>query len=359
MSRYRSKVTILGAAASLAVLAACSSGGSSSSSSAATSGTTSGAGSSASASSSASSSSGVSASVMAAAAKIPPISFVSSNTGNGFFIAAHCAMVQEAAKYHLNVKYYGSTPYAPSAQLPVLNSVAATNPKVLIVSPTDPTALDAPLQQMKSNGTQIFTYDATTANPALSDAFVHSNEYKAGYDGGLALAQAMGDKGTALIIDIIAGNPLVVARTGGMRAALVAHGITVLATQYDGETATNDTSIVNSTLAAHPDLGGIAAMYSEATDGVIAALKGANKMPQVKVVGYDGEPNLYNWVKDGTLTALVVSPAHDDIVQVVNWLLDEAEGKPISPKTVELTMYVVTKQNINEPQIAAQEYTAC
>jgi ABC-type sugar transport system substrate-binding protein len=268
-------------------------------------------------------------------------------------------MVQEAAKYHLDVKYYGSTPYAPSAQLPVLNSVAATSPKVLIVSPTDPAALDAPLQQMKSSGTQIFTYDATTANPTLSDAFVHSNEYQAGYDGGLALAKAMGDKGTALIIDIIAGNPLVVARTGGMRAALVAHGITVLPTQYDGETATNDTSIVNSTLAAHPNLGGVAAMYSEATDGVVAALKGANKMSQVKVVGFDGEPNLFNWVKDGTLAALVVSSARDDIVQVVNWLLQQAEGKPISPKTVELTMPVVTKQNINDPQIADQEYTAC
>jgi ABC-type sugar transport system substrate-binding protein len=339
MSRYRSKAVCIVAAASLTLLAACSSSGSTAASSATTSGASSGG--------------------AAAASKIPPISFVSSNTGNGFFIAAHCAMVQQAAKYHLSVKYYGSTPYAPSAQLPVLNSVAATNPKVLIVSPTDPTALDPPLQQMKSTGAQIFTYDATTANPALSNAFVHSNEYQAGYNGGLKLAKSMGDKGTALIIDIIAGNPLVVARTGGMRAALVAHGITVLPTQYDGESATNDTSIVNSTLAAHPNLGGIAAMYSEATDGVIAALKGANKMSQVKVVGYDGEPNLFNWVRNGTLVALVVSSAHDDIVQVVKWLLEEAEGKKISPTTVELTMPVVTKQNINEPQIADQEYTAC
>jgi len=60
-----------------------------------------------------------------------------------------------------------------------------------------------------------------------------------------------------------------------------------LSTQYDGQDASKDASIVNATLAAHPNLSAVVPVYNTAAEGVIPALKADNKIGKVKVVTFD------------------------------------------------------------------------
>ena len=284
------------------------------------------------------------------------------NTGNGFYIAAQCGMIAAAKDAGVEIKYYGNTPFSPQAQLPVLNAIAATNPAVLIVPTTDPNALDAPLRQMKQSGTKIIAFDNAPADSSLYDGFVEADQVQGGVEAADRINKLLDGKGKVLLIDLRPGVTAVNYHTKGFLGEIKKYpGITVLPTTYDQELADKDASIVNATLAANPDLAAVVPMYNEAADGAIAALKGDGKLSQVKIVTFDGEPDLVNWVKDGTIDSFILNPPFSVSKKALEMALQALKGETISPKVVQIDMPLVDKSNVDDPTVSAEFYrtTAC
>ena len=61
-------------------------------------------------------------------------------------------------------------------------------------------------------------------------------------------------------------------------------------------------------LSAHPNIVGVVAGNDEMALGAIQALKDANKLKQVKVLGFDGNQDAVNAVKSGEMVATVLQP---------------------------------------------------
>jgi ribose transport system substrate-binding protein len=290
------------------------------------------------------------------------IAWESANTGNGFYIAAQCGMIAAAKEAGVDIKYYGNTPFSAQAQLPVLNAIAATNPNVLIVPTTDPNALDAPLRQMKESGTKIIAFDNAPADASLYDGFVEADQVQGGVEAAERINKILGGKGKVLLIDLRPGVTAVNDHTKGFLQEIKKYpGITVLPTTFDQESADKDASIVNATLAANPDLAAVVPMYNEAADGAIAALKGNDKLSQVKIVTFDGEPDLVNWVKDGTIDSFILNPPFSVSKKALEMAQQALNGQTISPKVVKIDMPLVDKSNVGDPTVSAQFYraTAC
>jgi ribose transport system substrate-binding protein len=290
------------------------------------------------------------------------IAWESANTGNGFYIAAQCGMIAAAKEAGVEIKYFGNTPFSAQAQLPVLNAIAATSPAALIVPTTDPQALDAPLREMKQNGTKIIAFDNAPADDSLYDGFVEANQVQGGVEAADRIGKLLDGKGKVLLIDLRPGVTAVNDHTKGFLEEIKKFpGITVLPTTYDQESADKDAQIVNATLAANPDLAAVVPMYNEAADGAIAALKGNDKLSQVKIVTFDGEPDLVNWVKDGTIDSFILNPPFSVSKKALAMALQALKGEAISPKVVQVDMPLVDKTNIDDPAVSAEFYrtTAC
>ncbi len=291
------------------------------------------------------------------AAKTGTIAWESANTGNGFYIAAQCGMVAAAKSAGVTVKYYGNTPFSAQAQLPVLNAIAATNPKVLIVPTTDPAALDAPISQMRANGTKVIAFDNAPSDSSLYDGFVEANQVQGGVEAADRIAKILNGKGKVLLIDLRPGVAAVNDHTVGFLKEIKKFpGIKPLATTYDQESADKDASIVNATLAANPDLAAVVPMYNEAADGAVAALRAANKLSSIKIVTFDGEPDLVGWVKDGTIDSFILNPPFSVSKKALAMALQALKGETISPKVVQLDMPLVTKDNVNDPKVSSEFY---
>ena len=164
------------------------------------------------------------------------IAWESANSGNGFYIAAQCGMVEAAKEAGVEIKYYGNTPFSPQAQLPVLNAIAATSPAVLIVPTTDPKALDAPLRQMRQSGTKVIAFDNAPADASLYDGFVEADQVQGGVEAADRINKLLDGKGKVLLIDLRPGVTAVNDHTKGFLEEIKKYpGITVLPTTYDQE----------------------------------------------------------------------------------------------------------------------------
>jgi ribose transport system substrate-binding protein len=81
--------------------------------------------------------------------------------------------------------------------------------------------------------------------------------------------------------------------------------IQIVGREYANSQPAAATSAVNTALLKFPDLAGIFAIDGTAGTGAVAALRNANKVGQVKLVGYDAYKAEVDALKEGVFTALI------------------------------------------------------
>jgi ribose transport system substrate-binding protein len=288
------------------------------------------------------------------------IAYSSPDDGNGYQESFQCGIIAAAKKDGVKLSITGANEYSPAAQIPVLNAVAATHPDAVITSATDATALQAPLQQLKSAGSKVVIYDdPNNQYGSIASAMVTANHYQGGQESAAELVKTMGTTGTVLVIDIAPGNPSTNARQMGFLAGVKKYsGITVLPVQYDANDRTKDASIVDATLSAHPNLTAIVGVYDGAGEGIMTALQAANKIGKVKVVTFDADPQLVQDVKAGSIYAIVNQAPFAQAQKAMQLAIEAAKGEKISPVVTKIAMPIVTQANVDTAAIQKELYVS-
>jgi len=108
-------------------------------------------------------------------------------------------------------------------------------------------------------------------------------------------------------------------------------------------TALNQTTDV---LAANPDLKGIFGANEPTAVGMGRAIKQAGKAGQVAAIGFDGNKDLQDFVKDGTLNAILVQGSFQMGEKGVQAIMELMDGKSVEPQ-IDTGVVLVTKDNID------------
>jgi ribose transport system substrate-binding protein len=298
-------------------------------------------------------STGTSAGGSAATGSDATYAYVSPNTGNSFHISAQCGVVRAAKDLGVKLEVQGASAFSADAQIPVLQAVAAKNPSALITTATDSKALETPLQQIKDAGTHVVLYDSGVDDESIPDAFVGADNV----GGGKILAEQVGKdlngKGLILPIDL---NPGVVSTNDRAKGFLEGikefPGITVLDTQYDAYTPSKTTQIVDATLSAHPELTAVVPMYNDGAIAALSTLTQTDAGSKVKVFTFDADPAIVKDIKAGTIQAAVTQQPYKEGRQALEAAIAAVNGKKIDPKTQLIPMLLVTKENVDDPQLA-------
>lgn len=336
----RSLGSALAVAAAASVLAACSSGAASPGS---TGSTTSGA---------------VSDSGSTDGA-IGPVAYVSANN-DIYFGTIGCGAKKQATAQNVSFSQAAPSSYDPSVQIPVLNSVIAKKPKLIIIASTDQSALLPPLLSAKQQGIKIIEVeDATNDADSIAESVIQLDNAAGGRMAADALAKQLGGKGSVLPLDLQPGDITTNTRTKGFEDEIKAKypGITILPTQYYSNDLQKAATIVSSTLAAHPGLSAVFSANTFGTEGAATAVQQAGKAGKVKVVGFDAEPKEVTDLKQNSVQALIAGNAltegQDSIEQAVNVL----SGKPTT-KNITLPFILMTQSNISDPGVSKYVYNS-
>jgi len=104
-------------------------------------------------------------------------------------------------------------------------------------------------------------------------------------------------------------------------------------------------------MQAHPDLKGIFAINDPAALGARAALEKANKADQVVIVGFDGQPEGKQAIKDGKIYADPIQFPDKMGIQVVQALIKYSKGEELPAQTLIPTELYKQEDALKDPDL--------
>jgi ribose transport system substrate-binding protein len=268
---------------------------------------------------------------------------------------------QAAAKKLGNVKvvFTGSpAQFSPPTQIPYLNGAIARHPDAILIAPTDKTALISPIQRAISAGIPVATVDTFITKP-LAFTNVSTDNLAGGRAAADALVKAIGGSGEVAAISVNPGISTTDQRRDGFIQELKKYpNVKYLGVQYSNDDQTKASNEMSALIAGHPNLKGVFAMNVVTGNGVTAAVKSAGKAGQIKLVEFDAGPPQVQALREGTIDALVAQYPYGIGYQAVNLAYQYVTGHKAGIKAHYGTgSAVVTKANVNTPQIKKYLYT--
>ena len=116
----------------------------------------------------------------ASAATKYTIELIPGLTADPFYITMRYGAEREAAKLGVTLKWAGAAAFSPTTQIPVVNSVLASKPTALLIAPTDPHALFAPINAYVKAGIPVIAVNTTLANTSILTSAISSDNYQGG-----------------------------------------------------------------------------------------------------------------------------------------------------------------------------------
>ncbi|WP_436227484.1 ABC transporter substrate-binding protein [Caballeronia sp. LjRoot29] len=254
-------------------------------------------------------------------------------------------------------KGYTMTFQGPAAESDIAAEVNmvenAVNRKVagIVLAASDPDALVPAVKKAWEAHIPVVIIDS-----ALSDsgkpyyqAFLSTDNEKAGEMCAQALIQRVGQTGKIALMSYVAGAGSEVGRVGGFRKYLAAHSkLQVVGPYYSQSQMANALNQTTDVLAANPDLKGIFGANEPTAVGMGRALAQSGKAGKVIAVGFDGNSDLQNFVKDGTIQAIAVQGSYQMGYKGIQTVIGVIEKKA-PPKFVDTGVVMVDKGNIDLP----------
>lgn len=256
------------------------------------------------------------------------------------------------------MKGYTTSFSGPAAETEVADEVKlvenAISRKVagIVLAPSDPEAFIPTLKKAFAARIPVILIDSpiSSSGRIYYQAMLSTDNVKAGAMAAKALIAKVGTTGKIAVMSFVKGAGSEAARIKGFTEYIKARSsLTIVGPYYsnsDADTATKQTLEV---LTNNPDLKGLFGANEPTAVGMGRAIAKAGKAGKVAAVGFDGNSDLQNFVKDGTLEGIVVQSAYNMGALGVRTVVDVLEGQRVPPVLDTGAVYV-HKGNITKPE---------
>ena len=221
----------------------------------------------------------------------------------------------------------------------------------IILVPCDRLSVGPSVQAANKAGIPVFTVDAKcAAENAKIEGHVGTDNFQGGELAGKAMITALGDAGgKVLVLDFKKANSCVL-RVGGFKKVIDAHNTTAtgkieIVSELDGNgDRTKGYQSTADALPAHEDLDAIFAINDPSALGAYTAVKEAKRDDKIKIIGFDGQLDGKQAIKDGKLYADPIQ--HPDKMgrQIVQLIMKYQAGEKFESETlIPATLYTKTQ----------------
>ena len=181
-------------------------------------------------------------------------------------------------------------------QMSVIEDFIAQGVDLVFYNPVDAEASQPAMEALKEAGIPVVNFDSQVSDLSMVNAFVGTDNYKAGQIAGEQLVADFPDGGDIAVLDYPA-NTAAVDRANGFLDAIEGHGFNVVA-QLDGlgntETALSQAEDI---IQANPNLIAFFGINDDSALGAYAAVVSANE--DVAIYGVNGSPEGKEKVAEG------------------------------------------------------------
>lgn len=259
------------------------------------------------------------------------------------------AGAEEAAKeggYEIQVAG-GTSQEDVTGQISAIEDMLVKGVNGLIVSFNGTTQLIPVLQQAADQGVDIIFVDSAPEGFSGDSLIVSDNQ---------GISQRLSEQfiteakvtGPVGILDY-PGISSVEDRVAGANEAIGAAGLNVASTLPGDCNRQKSIASTEDMLQANPDINAIWGSCDAAAYGAIQAVKAANKVPgqDVQIIGFDGQEEALQNVKDGSMWATVVQDFFGWGTTAVGLLAELHDDKAVDDQVL-MDATIVTKENVDE-----------
>ena len=278
---------------------------------------------------------------------------------NPFFKVIADTMAEEAAKAGYQVVAV-SGDFDVAKQQNQVKDFIVQKVAAIVLCPCDSKAIGTSIQEANEAGIPVFTADIACLDPeAKVIAHIATDNLQGGRLAADAMNEALGGHGKVAILD----HPVVesvMLRTRGFNqrlAELKAAGgvdIEVVATLPGGGDKEKSFATAQDLLQAHPELDGIFAINDPSALGARAALENSGKADQIKLIGFDGQPEGKQAIRDGWIYADPIQFPDRIGTKTIETILAYLAGEEV-PSEVLIPTELYTQQDAaNDPTPQAE-----
>jgi ribose transport system substrate-binding protein len=249
-----------------------------------------------------------------------------------------------------------------TAQTPILDAMVARGDlKFLFLAPVDKDAMIAPLQKAHDAGLPLLTVDTyigdgnyDTGPVTFPLSFIASDNYLGGQIACRALADSIGKTGKVYIQNVKVGISSTDAREKGCKDVLAAEykNVTLVGVDYNDDDATKAQAQVEAQLQKNPDLAGIFGTNVFSAQGAGTVVKNKGLSGKVKVVAFDATKDAINMLRDGTVDLVIAQKPGDMGFFALEMAMAYLNGVTSIPKHIPTGYAVITRDNMDDPNIA-------
>jgi ribose transport system substrate-binding protein len=285
------------------------------------------------------------------------ITFIQGVIADEFYITMECGMRAVAESLGVNLTVTGPDAFDFTLQTPLLESVIQTAPDGIVMAPNDVEAMIAPIQAAIDADIPVLCVD-TTINSDIQVADVSSDNVEGGRIAARALAEEIGGSGKVYVINVKPGISTTDQREQGFAEAIADFpDIEYLGQDYCDNDANKAAELTSAKLQAEPDIKGIFGTNLFSAQGAAAGILQAGLQGQVKVAGFDAGPQQVNDLTSEVVDLLIAQHPADIGITGLTLLVRYLEsGEEPSPNKLNTGYTVVTRDNIDDPEVAKYLY---
>jgi len=227
---------------------------------------------------------------------------------NPFFKVIADTMTAEAAKHGYDV-IVTSGEFDVARQQNQVKDFIVKKVAAIVLTPCDSKSIGPAIAEANAAGIPVFTADIACLAPgAKVVCHIATDNLGGGHEAAKAIIEALGGKGKVAILDFPMVESVIM-RTQGFKAELAQANkrpdvdIEIVATLPGGGVKDIGYKAAQDLLQAHPDVNGIFAINDPSALGARAALERAGKADQIVIVGFDGQPEGKQAIKEGKIYA--------------------------------------------------------
>jgi ribose transport system substrate-binding protein len=282
--------------------------------------------------------------------KKPTYALVPKSIGQIYWEACRRGMEKAAEEEGIKGYFTGPPTTDIAKQIDIIENLIVQGVKGIGISPNDPTAVKDVIARAMKQGIPVVTFDSD-APDSKRMAYIGTDNKAAGKVAGETLAKFMGGKGEFVILTGGLGAHNLNLRIEGFREAVKNYPEMKEADlQPDEDDSEKATAIAENLLISHPNLAGFFGVSAPGGPGAARAVKDANKVGKVVIVGFDDTPECRAYIEEGVIQATVAQRPFDMGYKAIKILVDAQKGTKPKDKIIDTGVVVITKDNLKETE---------
>jgi ribose transport system substrate-binding protein len=252
-----------------------------------------------------------------------------------------------AAKLGVELKLVtnpATNPWDPAAQMATIENLIATKPTVIQIDPTSTDGINGAIDEARKAGIPVVT-DGINVSTEV-DASVVADNKQGGQLAGEWVAKNLPDGGDVAVLEGTPGRDIIKQRQDGFAAGIAANpGVKIAASQVANLSKEEGQTVAENIIQANPNLKLIWGASDTMALGALEALKTRDLQGKVMLGGFDGTPDAFAAIKDGTMSFTIDQVPYEMGAVAIALSYQIASGKD-HEKAVILNTAIVDKSNV-------------